>query len=82
VLDQLGFSALEGFPVYADRMPNQLLAYLRLARLQDPALFAKVGCGGVEDGLGGGLGAEQGNSLRGVAEWLLAWLLPTGPGAG
>ncbi len=42
VLDQLGFSALEAFPVYADRMPNQLLAYLRLARLQDPALFAKV----------------------------------------
>jgi hypothetical protein len=42
VLDQLGFSCLEQFPVYADRMPNQLLAFLRLARLQDPALFAKV----------------------------------------
>lgn len=45
VLDQLGFQPKEAFPVYSDRMPNQLLAYLRLARLQDPALFAKVGAG-------------------------------------
>ena len=28
--------------MFADRMPNQLLAYIRLARVQDPALFAKV----------------------------------------
>jgi hypothetical protein len=34
-------------------MPNQLLAYLRLARLQDPALFAKVGAGAAA---GGGAG--------------------------
>jgi hypothetical protein len=32
----------EKFPVFADRMPNQLLAYVRLARIGDPALFAKV----------------------------------------
>ena len=30
------------FPVYRERMPLQLLAYLRLARLTDPALLAKV----------------------------------------
>ncbi len=30
------------FPIFRDRMPTQLLAYLRLARLTDPALLAKV----------------------------------------
>ena len=35
-------SALQEFPVYRERMPIQLLAYLRLARLTDPALLAKV----------------------------------------
>lgn len=32
----------ERFPVFADRMPLQLLAYIRLSRVSDPALFAKV----------------------------------------
>lgn len=28
--------------MYADKMPTQLLAYLRMARVQDPGLLAKV----------------------------------------
>jgi len=42
ILESMGFAAKQDFPVYADRMPNQLLAYVRLSRVQDPALFAKV----------------------------------------
>lgn len=34
---------MQEFPISADRMPLQLLAYLRLARLQDPAQLALVG---------------------------------------
>eukprot|EP00198_Chlamydomonas_reinhardtii_P007563 XP_001696900.1 rubisco small subunit N-methyltransferase [Chlamydomonas reinhardtii] len=41
VLESMGYSAAEEFPVYADRMPIQLLAYLRLSRVADPALLAK-----------------------------------------
>ena len=33
---------MQEFPVYRERMPLQLLAYLRLSRLTDPALLAKV----------------------------------------
>ncbi len=58
VLDQLGFAPKDAFPVYADRMPNQLLAYLRLARLQDPALFAKVR--GQQLGTGSGVAVQPG----------------------
>jgi hypothetical protein len=36
----MGMTASERFPVYADRFPIQLLAYLRLTRIQ-------VGCRGV-----------------------------------
>lgn len=42
ILEALGFAAQQQFPVYADRFPIQMLAYLRLARVADPALFAKV----------------------------------------
>ncbi|KXZ52752.1 hypothetical protein GPECTOR_8g143 [Gonium pectorale] len=42
ILESLGFAPTERFPVYADRMPIQLLAYLRLSRVADPALLAKV----------------------------------------
>jgi histone-lysine N-methyltransferase SETD3 len=42
LLAAAGFSPAERFPVYADRFPTQLLAYLRLSRIQDPAQFAKV----------------------------------------
>jgi hypothetical protein len=42
ILESFGFNANESFPVFADRMPIQLLAYLRLTRVADPALFAKV----------------------------------------
>jgi hypothetical protein len=42
LLESFGFAPLERFPVYADRFPIQLLSYLRLSRIQDPGLFAKV----------------------------------------
>lgn len=42
LLESFGFAAQERFPVYADRFPIQLLSYLRLGRIQDPGLFAKV----------------------------------------
>lgn len=43
LLESFGFGPQERFPVYADRFPIQLLSYLRLSRIQDPGLFAKVG---------------------------------------
>lgn len=43
LLESFGFSDAERFPVYADRFPIQLLSYLRLSRIQDPGLLAKVG---------------------------------------
>jgi len=42
VLQEVGFGPSERFPVYGDRFPIQLLAYLRLSRIQDPLLFTKV----------------------------------------
>lgn len=42
ILDSMDLGREEQFPVYLDRFPNQLLAFVRLARLQDPVLFAKV----------------------------------------
>lgn len=42
VLESFGMGPAENFPVYADRFPIQLLAYLRLSRIQDPAQFAQV----------------------------------------
>ncbi|KAF8071199.1 setd3 [Scenedesmus sp. PABB004] len=42
LLESFGFGPAESFPVYADRFPIQLLSYLRLSRIQDPGLFAKV----------------------------------------
>lgn len=42
ILESMGFKPKERFPVFVDRMPNQLLAYIRLVRIQDPALFAKI----------------------------------------
>ena len=42
LLESFGFGPEERFPVYADRFPIQLLSYLRLSRIQDPGLFAKV----------------------------------------
>jgi len=43
LLESFGFGAQDRFPVFADRFPIQLLSYLRLTRIQDPLLFAKVG---------------------------------------
>mmetsp|Transcript_15687 Transcript_15687/g.49275 ORF Transcript_15687/g.49275 Transcript_15687/m.49275 type:complete len:523 (-) Transcript_15687:134-1702(-) len=42
VVEAEGFEAVQTFPVFADRIPVQLLAYLRLARLQDVAQLAKI----------------------------------------
>lgn len=42
ILESVGLAPKELFPVFADRFPNQMLSYLRLARVQDPGLFAKV----------------------------------------
>lgn len=43
IVQSLGFEAADQeFPIYADRMPTQLLAYLRLSRLQDSGEIAKV----------------------------------------
>ncbi|KAG1670765.1 hypothetical protein FOA52_013992 [Chlamydomonas sp. UWO 241] len=42
ILESMGFETKQIFPVYLDRMPNQLYAYVRLSRVMDPALFAKV----------------------------------------
>lgn len=42
ILSQAGFDANESFPVYEDRFPTQLLSYLRLTRVADPGLLAKV----------------------------------------
>ncbi|CAK9209642.1 unnamed protein product [Sphagnum troendelagicum] len=42
VLQLAGYGSPQTFPLYADRFPTQLLTYMRLVRLQDPALFSKV----------------------------------------
>lgn len=42
LLESFGFAAPDRFPVFADRFPIQLLSYLRLSRIQDPLMFAKV----------------------------------------
>ncbi|CAL8465053.1 g4588 [Coccomyxa elongata] len=42
IVESVGFGIVQEFPIFRDRMPTQLLAYLRLARLTDPALLAKV----------------------------------------
>ena len=42
VVQSLGFDVQQEFPIYADRMPTQLLAYLRLSRVQDSGEIAKV----------------------------------------
>ena len=46
VLDSMGMASPEEFPITTDGMPLQLLSYLRLARLQDPAELAKARSGG------------------------------------
>ena len=42
IVEALGLGIVQEFPVFRDRMPQQLLAYLRLARLQDANLLAKA----------------------------------------
>jgi hypothetical protein len=67
LLESFGFAAEERFPVYADRFPIQLLSYLRLSRIQDVGLFAKVGGGELVAALaaGAGVAVQQG---KGAAE--------------
>jgi histone-lysine N-methyltransferase SETD3 len=42
ILQQSNFDSPQSFPLYLDRFPTQLLTYMRLSRLQDPALFSKI----------------------------------------
>ncbi|KAH7299686.1 hypothetical protein KP509_24G024400 [Ceratopteris richardii] len=42
ILQAANFQDEQSFPLYNDRFPLQLLSYMRLARLQDPALLAKI----------------------------------------
>ena len=42
ILESVGFDTPQEFPISADGMPQQLLSYLRLSRLQNAAEFAKV----------------------------------------
>ena len=42
VLDNFNMEGKQMFPVFKDRMPIQLLAYLRLTRIQDSAQLALV----------------------------------------
>lgn len=42
LLAAMGFGSPERFPVYSDRFPIQLLAYLRLSRIQVGCLGAVV----------------------------------------
>ncbi|CAD7695760.1 unnamed protein product [Ostreobium quekettii] len=42
ILEGLGLQAKQSFPIYEDKMPAQLLSYLRLSRVQDAAQLAKV----------------------------------------
>lgn len=41
-------NTLQDFPIYEDRMPLQLLAYMRLSRVTDPAQLAMVSCSKAE----------------------------------
>ena len=43
ILASQGLGLKEQFPVYQDRMPVQLMAYLRLSRMQNAAELAAVG---------------------------------------
>jgi histone-lysine N-methyltransferase SETD3 len=42
ILESFGFTVSEEFPIFEDRMATQHLAYMRLARLTDPAQFIKI----------------------------------------
>lgn len=42
ILQQAMLDSPQTFPLYLDRFPTQLLTYMRLSRLQDPALFPKI----------------------------------------
>ncbi len=43
ILDSVGLDNPQEFPITKEGMPVQLLSYLRLARLQNSAEFARVG---------------------------------------
>ncbi|EFJ32882.1 hypothetical protein SELMODRAFT_406852 [Selaginella moellendorffii] len=42
ILQEVGLTVPQKFPVYLNRFPTQLLTYTRLARIQDSGLFAKI----------------------------------------
>lgn len=43
ILEAMGYSMNESFPIYKNKMPLQLLSYHRLARVTDAAELTKVG---------------------------------------
>ena len=57
ILEGLGLATPQSFPITREGFPLQLLSYLRLARLQDPAELAKVGPG-LSDGRALGSGSS------------------------
>ena len=42
IVEAVGFESTQMFPIFVDRFPIQLLTFLRLARIQDSAMIAKV----------------------------------------
>ncbi|KAG6540958.1 hypothetical protein Mapa_017679 [Marchantia paleacea] len=42
ILQQAGFDSPQTFPLFPDRFPTQLLTYMRLSRVADVGLFAKI----------------------------------------
>ena len=42
ILESLGFLAKETFPIYKERIPSQLLSFLRLSRVQDTSQLSQV----------------------------------------
>mmetsp|Transcript_32491 Transcript_32491/g.52634 ORF Transcript_32491/g.52634 Transcript_32491/m.52634 type:complete len:537 (+) Transcript_32491:31-1641(+) len=43
ILERFGFSTIQTFPVFADRMPEAVYSYQRLAKLKDPDELEQVG---------------------------------------
>lgn len=42
ILDDLGFETKERFAIFPERIPMQMLSFLRLSRVQDAGQFAQV----------------------------------------
>lgn len=42
IVEEQGFEAAQTFPVFEDRMPTQMLTFLRLSRVQEPGQLALI----------------------------------------